>query len=149
MASFSNFNEILQSSSVDIVKFSNFKSKNNLVLARSNLLQIYSLSCFNDDNLKNPETKDLSNCRLLLEQEFTLCGIIQSIEVVKTKDRDFLLVGFNDAKLSLIQYCNILLISGTFDSYKGQETLSLQTISIHTYEREEYKVAMFNLGTRN
>ncbi|KAI9205850.1 CPSF A subunit region-domain-containing protein [Polychytrium aggregatum] len=69
--------------------------------------------------------------RLELLREFKLHGLITSVAAVRTstlvglEGMDSLLLSFRDAKMSLIEYC--------------RATSNIVTVSIHYYEREEFK----------
>jgi cleavage and polyadenylation specificity factor subunit 1 len=91
--------------------------ENNLIVARTSLLQIFA-------------QKDLNNgqdTKLILVAEFSLSGTITSlagVKVLKSKHGgDALLIAFRDAKLSLIEW--------------DAKLHSISTVSIHYYENED------------
>ena len=94
---------------------------NNLVVAKTSLLQIYSLKT-NGKGL--PETNISS--KLVLIAEYPLSGNVTSLAPVKALNTksggDALLIAFKDAKLSLVEWDP--------DNYK------VSTVSIHYYEGE-------------
>jgi cleavage and polyadenylation specificity factor subunit 1 len=135
---------------------------NNLIVAKTSLLQIFSLRTISeesglllgqeeqsakessiadrrindDDGLEASflgtdsiplRSNHLENIKLVLVAEYTLSGTVTSLVRVKpdaSENRgDLLLVGFKDAKLSLVEW--------------DHERHGLSTISIHLYEQEE------------
>ncbi|KAF2417221.1 hypothetical protein EJ08DRAFT_654574 [Tothia fuscella] len=121
---------------------------NNLVVARTSVLQIFELKTIsteaaaNDDSQTVPDglaTETMDNfdtdyavqrmeqtCKLVLVSEYNLSGTILSLKRVKTLNTrsggDSLLVAFKEAKLSLVEWD-----PGTF---------AISTISVHYYEGE-------------
>ncbi|KAI9344303.1 CPSF A subunit region-domain-containing protein [Obelidium mucronatum] len=90
----------------------------NVVVCRASLLQVYEVVG--------------SKATLQLISEFKLSGVVSSIASVLLpttkngrKGIDALLLAFNDAKMSLVEY--------------SQATASIVTVSIHYFEREEFK----------
>jgi cleavage and polyadenylation specificity factor subunit 1 len=120
-------------------------SANNLIVAKTNLLQIFSLksviittneiqssSAANGTGSSNPElTKTrpdrLHTTKLVLIAQYELSGTITSLARVKILQSksggEALLVALRDAKLSLVEW--------------DPERYSISTISIHYYERED------------
>lgn len=96
----------------------------NLVLAKGDLLQIYMVY---REAVENSDGKIEQVSRLSLFHECRVFGIIRSMGTIY-KDRSgaqYLLLAFNDAKLSVLEW----------DSSLG----SLETVSLHYYEIEELK----------
>ncbi|KAG2221909.1 hypothetical protein INT45_013245 [Circinella minor] len=141
----------------------------NLIVAKASLLQIYDFVEYTptdttlvetqddqiemeaDDNAQDrfndkdeqalafPKLKPLKNellesssGRLELVAQYKLNGSVTSMGIVRTisprgkQGCDSLLLAFNDAKLSLLEW--------------SPATNSIVTVSIHYYERDEYKV---------
>lgn len=125
-------------------------SANNLIIAKSSLLQIFSFkSIINNDHVRNavqnPNSSNRSGksllqneivpvrgervhtTKLVLVAEYNLSGTITSIgrvKILKSKSGgEVILVALRDAKLSLIEW--------------DPERHSISTISIHYYERED------------
>lgn len=92
-------------------------SANNLVVAKTSLLQVFNVTRSPSDNASE---------KLVLVGEYSLAGTVTAIARVKTIDTktggDALLLAFKDAKLSLVEW--------------DQENYRLSTISIHYYEGE-------------
>ncbi|OJJ46311.1 hypothetical protein ASPZODRAFT_133341 [Penicilliopsis zonata CBS 506.65] len=133
----------------------------NLVVARTSLLQIFSLietPARHDDLSEDTES---STTKLVLEREYDLPGIVTDlsrVSVMNTKSGgEAILLAFRNAKLSLIEW--------------DHERHGISTISIHYYERDELahspwvpdfsscgsilsvdpssRCALFNFGVRN
>ena len=119
-------------------------SANNLVVAKTNLLQIFSFksvitttgrlysSATNDADLKNPPSSVTRpdrqhTTKLVLVAQYELSGSITSlarVRILQSKSGgEALLVALRDAKLSLVEW--------------DPERCSISTISIHYYERED------------
>ena len=125
-------------------------SANNLVVAKSSLLQIYSLKSVithNHDGATAPDTAKtrnsivngptshpdstrgdrLQSTKLVLIAQYELSGTVTSLARVKILQSksggEALLVALRDAKLSLVEW--------------DPERFSISTISIHYYERED------------
>ena len=116
-------------------------SANNLIVAKSSLLQIFSLksvvsqnpssSSPASDQVTSPTTGKpldrLPTTKLILIAQYELSGTITSLARVKILNSksgaEALLVALKDAKLSLIEW--------------DPERYSISTISIHYYERED------------
>ncbi|KAL4813383.1 CPSF A subunit region-domain-containing protein [Aspergillus spinulosporus] len=103
---------------------------NNLIVARTSLLQIFSLrnvSLSAVDMKDRPAQHRQETCKLVLEREYQLSGTVTDIcrvKILKTKSGgDAVLVAFRDAKLSLVEW--------------DPERYGLSTISIHYYERDD------------
>ena len=102
----------------------------NLVVARTSLLQIFDVKLLSSNHGLNGTQSDgerfesHSQTRLVLIAEFPLSGIITSLAAVKllnTKSGgQALLVALKDAKLSLVEW--------------DPDNYALSTISIHLYE---------------
>eukprot|EP00923_Selenidium_pygospionis_P050253 GHVN01086785.1.p1 GENE.GHVN01086785.1~~GHVN01086785.1.p1 ORF type:complete len:1146 (+),score=128.11 GHVN01086785.1:2-3439(+) len=86
------------------------------VVAKINILHVYSV-------------KDSDVC---LEQEFVLANKITGLEVWAGKDKDRLVVAFEEAKVGVMEY--------------NEEISDLVTLSLHFYEKEEYKSEYPYLG---
>ncbi|KAJ3329950.1 Cleavage and polyadenylation specificity factor subunit 1 [Blyttiomyces sp. JEL0837] len=127
----------------------------NLIVCRGNLLQVFkveeeeiadSLSSKNGETAESSSAMEVDNepntnhdtimkpnkvARLVLMDEHKLMGTITSIAVVRPPlssgihDMDSLLMSFRDAKMSLVEY--------------NRSTQSITTVSIHYYERDEFK----------
>ncbi|RDW81797.1 cleavage/polyadenylation factor CFT1 [Aspergillus mulundensis] len=95
-------------------------NSNNLVVARTSLLQIFSLRNVSPDT-------NISRHKLILEREYPLPGTVTGlcrVKIIKTKSGgDAVLVALRDAKLSLIEW--------------DPERHGIATISIHYYERDD------------
>ncbi|KAL4986956.1 CPSF A subunit region-domain-containing protein [Aspergillus falconensis] len=103
---------------------------NNLIVARTSLLQIFSLrnvSLSAEDLNDRPAQHGQETYKLVLEREYQLPGTVTDIcrvKILKTKSGgDAVLVAFRDAKLSLVEW--------------DPERHGLSTISIHYYERDD------------
>ncbi|KAF7593874.1 mRNA cleavage and polyadenylation factor subunit [Aspergillus hancockii] len=100
------------------------ESANNLVVARSSLLQIFSLLNVGP----RPEgAEEQVTTKLILEREYTLPGTVTDlcrVKVLNTKSGgEAILLSFRNAKLSLIEW--------------DPERYGISTISIHYYERDD------------
>ncbi|KAL2869932.1 cleavage/polyadenylation factor CFT1 [Aspergillus lucknowensis] len=105
-------------------------TSNNLVVARTSLLQIFSLrsvpfhSGYLDDQ---PSQQGQGTDELVLEREYPFPGTITGLCRVKTLNTksggECVLIAFRDAKLSLIEW--------------DPERYGISTISIHYYERDD------------
>ena len=111
-------------------------SANNLVIAKSSLLQIFSFKSIISQNTQtgpNDQTPTsatirsfdrLSTTKLVLVAQYELSGTITSlarVKILKSKSgADALLVALKDAKLSLVEW--------------DPERFGISTISIHYYE---------------
>jgi cleavage and polyadenylation specificity factor subunit 1 len=133
---YTTYSELMPSSSVEFAVVCNFVSLNNLVVAKGNLLQIFNIisshqTLLSSEPLIENDALSLPGAKLLLLHEFTLSGDIRSIQTISLATSRFncLVLAFKDAKVSIVEYC--------------QETHSLLTISIHLYEREEFRVSNF------
>ncbi|CAG8621050.1 17852_t:CDS:10, partial [Gigaspora margarita] len=148
--------EIFPSTSVEEVVCANFTSSKdiNIIVARSSILQIYKfverleISVEDEDNdlgqeiekekdetflltLKPATNPSFMTGHLELISQYKLHGNITSMGVVRTissgaNHMDSLLLSFKDAKLSLLEF--------------SLATNNIVTVSIHYYEREEYKL---------
>ncbi|KAL2918252.1 mRNA cleavage and polyadenylation factor subunit [Polyrhizophydium stewartii] len=126
---FSLCKELCPPSGIDHVVSARFTAPThrNLVVARGPLLQLWLVL---DDHCP-PDEQKLSpprTARLELIAEFRLHGNITSIGVVPvlaTGSTEYLLLSFKDAKMSLIEF--------------SQASQRLTTVSLHYFEREEYK----------
>ena len=110
-------------------------SANNLVLAKSSLLQIYSLKTLIsegkleslDQSSEGPQR--IHTTKLILVAEYEISGTITSlgaVKILKSKSGgQALLIALRDAKLSLIEW--------------DPQRYSISTISIHYYEREDLR----------
>ena len=122
-------------------------SANNLIVAKTSLLQIYSLktlitltvdrSLSNEANTNGPDASNLDSVtsradrlpstKLVLVAQYELSGTITSLARVKILQSksggEALLLALRDAKLSLVEW--------------DPERFSISTISIHYYERED------------
>lgn len=105
---------------------------NNLIVARTSLLQIFSLhsASWTLKHLENrPAQPGQESCALVLEKEYRLPGTVTDVcrvGILNTKSGgDAVLVATRDAKLSLIEW--------------DPERHGISTISIHYYERDDMK----------
>ncbi|RIB01623.1 CPSF A subunit region-domain-containing protein [Gigaspora rosea] len=150
------YKEIFPSTSVEEVVCANFTSSKdiNIIVARSSILQIYKfverleISVEDEDNdlgqeiekekdetflltLKPATNPSFMTGHLELISQYKLHGNITSMGVVRTissgaNEMDSLLLSFKDAKLSLLEF--------------SLATNNIVTVSIHYYEREEFKL---------
>ncbi|KAI8889133.1 hypothetical protein K501DRAFT_239493 [Backusella circina FSU 941] len=148
MSAYTIHQELFPPQTVEQVERCRFTSPEavNLVVAKASLLQIYEFVEYvpEQPQTKEPEEEedeeepkalamatDLSSGRLELVAQYKLNGTIATMGVVRTTSPrgkegcDSLLVGFNDAKMSLLEW--------------SPSTNSIVTVSIHYYERDEYK----------
>ncbi|KAL4940501.1 hypothetical protein BDV06DRAFT_196443 [Aspergillus oleicola] len=100
-------------------------SANNLIVARTSLLQIFSLRTTSS---KSDDSDDrLESHKLVLEREYQLPGTVTDlcrVKILNTKSGgDAVLVASRDAKLSLIEW--------------DPQRYGISTISIHYYERDD------------
>lgn len=136
-------------------------TSNNLIVARSSLLQVFSLLKLSPQSqTENVETHS-SATKLILEKEYNLPGTVTDLSRVKTLNTksggEAILLAVRNAKLSLIEW--------------DPERQNISTISIHYYEREDLtrspwapdlsqcasilsvdpssRCAVFNFGKRN
>ena len=112
-------------------------SANNLVVAKTSLLQVYALkSIITDTNSTAPGNGDRSaiqkhervhNTKLVLVAQYELSGTVTSLARVRIQrsksGAEALLIALRDAKLSLVEW--------------DPERYAISTISIHFYERED------------
>ena len=107
---------------------------NNLILAKTSLLQIYALKSVITDSLDpQPNSQDktrkerIHTTKLVLISQHEVSGTITSLARVKTarskSGGELLLVALKDAKLSLVEW--------------DPEKHSISTLSIHYYERDD------------
>ncbi|KAL3455560.1 CPSF A subunit region-domain-containing protein [Aspergillus heterothallicus] len=103
---------------------------NNLILARSSVLQIFSLRTVPGCSEKSDPgliQQGQSTDKLVLEREYSLPGTITDfcrVKILNTKSGgEGVLIAFRDAKLSLIEW--------------DPERYGICTISIHYYERDD------------
>ncbi|KKK23785.1 hypothetical protein AOCH_000296 [Aspergillus ochraceoroseus] len=137
---------------------------NNLVVARSSLLQIFSLRTvpYKPENPDDrPGQQGQETTKLVLERQYPLSGTITDLCRIKTLNSksggESILLAFRDAKLSLIEW--------------DPERYGISTVSIHYYERDDLtrspwlsdlsscgsilsadpssRCAIFNFGVRN
>ena len=100
-------------------------NKLNLVCCKGNILSIYRI--YKTVTVNKP----WPTARMELIGEFTLFGNIVSICAVRTQTSvgllglDSLLIAFKDAKMSLVEY--------------SIENQNIVTVSMHNYEKEEFK----------
>ncbi|MCJ1436137.1 mRNA cleavage and polyadenylation factor subunit [Xylographa pallens] len=123
-------------------------SANNLVVAKTSLLQIYSFKTVvsnaveqdagipngherRTSGVKGPGRDRVQTTKLVLIAQYDLSGTIIGLGRVKTlrstSGGEALLVALKDAKLSLIEW--------------DPERYSISTISVHFYERDDLQVA--------
>ncbi|KAI5366520.1 Putative cleavage/polyadenylation specificity factor, A subunit [Septoria linicola] len=99
---------------------------NNLVLAKTSLLQVFSVEGGGNGAQGSRE-------RLVLVGEYSLAGTVTSLARVKTLDTksggEAVLIAFKDAKLSLIEW--------------DQENFRISTVSLHFYEGDNVVVPPF------
>ena len=112
-------------------------SANNLVVAKTSLLQIFALKSIITDTVSALATNDEPNTaqrlervhttKLILVAQYELSGTVTSlarIRIQRSKSGgEALLVALKDAKLSLVEW--------------DPERYAISTISIHYYERED------------
>ncbi|KAL4969218.1 cleavage/polyadenylation factor CFT1 [Aspergillus stella-maris] len=105
-------------------------SANNLIIARSSLLQIFSLrtaSLDPEDSDDRQVQQGQESHKLILEREYQLPGTVTDlcrVKILNTKSGgDAVLVASRDAKLSFIEW--------------DPERYGISTISIHYYERDD------------
>ncbi|KAI9367816.1 CPSF A subunit region-domain-containing protein [Aspergillus egyptiacus] len=103
---------------------------NNLVVARTSLLQIFSLRTVHStsEHLEDRSVHQGQKAgKLVLEREYSLAGTITGlcrIKLLNTKSGgEAILLAFRDAKLSLVEW--------------DPERHGISTISIHYYERDD------------
>ncbi|EIE79461.1 hypothetical protein RO3G_04166 [Rhizopus delemar RA 99-880] len=167
MSAYTIYQELFPPQTVEYVETSQFTSPDatNLIVAKASLLQIYEfveyvpeaveeeeetpsdnelanerLNDTEDINLTYPKLKPLKKGgmisdttlgRLELVAQFKMNGIITTMGTVRTNSPrgregcDSLLLGFSDAKMSLLEW--------------SSSTNSIITVSIHYYERDEFK----------
>ena len=127
-------------------------SANNLVVAKTSLLQIYSFktvisSAVEQDagipngherrtsGVKGPGRDRVQTTKLVLIAQYDLSGTIIGLGRVKTlrstSGGEAILVALKDAKLSLIEW--------------DPERYSISTISVHFYERDDIQIAPWAL----
>ncbi|KNC97783.1 cleavage/polyadenylation factor CFT1 [Spizellomyces punctatus DAOM BR117] len=159
---YSLYKELLPPTSIETCVEAQFTAPNavNLIVSRGSLLQVYNVveddvadtevvrqqlakekEEEEDQNLPFPKLKPIPEpqrcnhprkvAKLELHAQFRLHGNVTSIGVVRTSTSvgllgmDSLLLSFKDAKMSLIEY--------------SAATHNIVTVSIHYYEREEFK----------
>ncbi|KAI9741103.1 MAG: mRNA cleavage and polyadenylation factor subunit [Cirrosporium novae-zelandiae] len=106
-------------------------TSNNLIVAKTSLLQIFSVKSTTSHDAPSEDTNirnDRSHTsKLVLVAEYPLSGTITSLARVKIMNSksggEALLISIKDAKLSLLQW--------------DPEVHTISTISIHLYERED------------
>ena len=112
-------------------------SANNLVVAKTSLLQIFALKSIITDTGSAPGSNSRNNTvqrservhttKLVLVAQYELSGTVTSLARVRIQRSksggEALLVALRDAKLSLVEW--------------DPERYSISTISIHYYERED------------
>lgn len=135
---------------------------NNLIVVRSSLLQVFTLSqCISPRPEDSTEPHTSSATKLVLEKEYTLSGTVTNLSRVKTLNTksggEAILLAVRNAKLSLIEW--------------DPDRHGISTISIHYYERDDLtlspwvpdlsrcgsilsvdpssRCAVFNFGLRN
>ncbi|PWY71481.1 protein cft1 [Aspergillus heteromorphus CBS 117.55] len=134
---------------------------NNLIVARTSLLQIYSLHTICPPPEGVEARQEQETTKLLLEKEYPVPGIVTGlcrVKILNTKSGgEAVLLAFRNAKLSLIEW--------------DPERRGISTISIHFYERDDLtrspwvpdlnncdsilsvdpssRCAIFNFGIRN
>ncbi|KAG0253424.1 Cleavage and polyadenylation specificity factor subunit 1 [Actinomortierella ambigua] len=128
MSMFTLAKEIFPPTSVENVVRCNFVLPHvlNVIIARNSVLEIY--------NFVEPAQADQLP-RLELVATYRLNGVITSMGVIRTTSSgqhglDSILVSFKDAKMSLLEW--------SFSNH------SLVTVSIHYYERDDYKQEFLN-----
>ncbi|KAF9970856.1 Cleavage and polyadenylation specificity factor subunit 1 [Actinomortierella ambigua] len=128
MSMFTLAKEIFPPTGVENVVRCNFVLPHvlNVIIARSSVLEIYSF-------VEPAQADQLP--RLELVATYRLNGVITSMGVIRTTSSgqhglDSILVSFKDAKMSLLEW--------SFSNH------SLVTVSIHYYERDDYKQEFLN-----
>ncbi|KAJ3013404.1 Cleavage and polyadenylation specificity factor subunit 1 [Thoreauomyces humboldtii] len=157
-STYSLYKELLPPSGIEACVEARFISPSavNLIVARDSVLQIYTVieDDFENHPIVQAKTEDLEQtsddaseemiksvsrrprgprkiARLELHAQFRLQGNVTSMGVVRTstsnglKGMDSLLLSFRDAKMSLIEW--------------SPATYNIVTVSIHYYERDEFK----------
>ncbi|KAL4927927.1 cleavage/polyadenylation factor CFT1 [Aspergillus undulatus] len=117
-------------------------SANNLIVARTSLLQIFSLHTAPSDlgsSTDRPAQRDQETHKLVLEREYQLPGTITDlcrVRILNTKSGgDAVLVASRDAKLTLMEW--------------DPERHGISTISIHYYERDDMTRSPWMSGLSN
>lgn len=134
---------------------------NNLIVARSSLLQVFSLLKPAPQQQAQSSETHSPPTKLVLEKEYPLAGTVTDLSRVRTLNTksggEAILVAVRNAKLSLIEW--------------DPERQNISTVSIHYYEREDLtrspwapdlsqcsstlsvdpnsRCAVFNFGVRN
>ncbi|QIW95825.1 hypothetical protein AMS68_001343 [Peltaster fructicola] len=112
------YSELLPPTAVTDALALNFiqQGRLDLVVAKTSLLQVFKVQ----------HAKDSASARLLLIGEYQLSGTITSLQQIHTQDDksgiDSLLIGFRDAKVSLVRWDH--------DNHR------ISTVSIHYYETD-------------
>ncbi|KAI8646973.1 CPSF A subunit region-domain-containing protein [Parasitella parasitica] len=141
MSAYAIYQELFPPQTVEQVETSHFTSPDatNLVVAKASLLQIYEFVEYIPDQTLNADVEkeqdeddiNMADEELELVAQYKLNGTIATMGVVKTNSPrgkegcDSLLLGFSDAKMSLLEW--------------SPSTNSIVTVSIHYYERDEFK----------
>ncbi|CEI86533.1 hypothetical protein RMCBS344292_00972 [Rhizopus microsporus] len=154
MSAYTIYEELFPPQTVEQVETCHFTSPDaiNLIVAKASLLQIYQFVEYvpnveeedetlsdnelakerlNDTEDRKDVVVDSTSGRLELVAQFKLHGIISTMGTVRTNSSrgkegcDSLLLGFSDAKMSLLEW--------------SSATNSIVTVSIHYYERDEFK----------
>jgi len=98
---------------------------NNLVVAKTSLLQVFSIVTTASSN--STSNGAAAHSKLSLIGEYTLAGTVTSLASVKTQNTktggEAVIIAFKDAKLSLVEW--------------DPENYRISTISIHYYEGED------------
>lgn len=101
---------------------------NNLVVAKTSLLQVFRLN-----HVRAPPGRNGSVAKLALVGEYQLAGTVTSLRTIKTATSktggSALLIAFKDAKLSLVEW--------------DPENHRISTVSIHYYEGENITTQLF------
>lgn len=112
---------------VELCLYCNFynSEERNLVVAGATQLKVFRLISESENGNAEP-----NKVRLECRQTFSLFGNIQSIDKVRLTNsvRDALLLTFNEAKLSVVEY--------------DPNTHDLKTLSLHYFEEEEMKTGI-------
>ncbi|KAJ3417096.1 Cleavage and polyadenylation specificity factor subunit 1 [Chytridiales sp. JEL 0842] len=133
------YKDLLPPTDVDICLEARFTSPTavNLIVSKAYMLQVFNVieedapAALKDSDDSENVIRPKKIARLELAGEFRLMGVITSMTAVRTPNSvghlgiDSLLLTFKDAKMTLIEY--------------SSSTQSIVTVSLHYYERDEFK----------
>lgn len=105
------------------------KAEKSLITAAANVLKVFRLVPDTETRIKSDKIPDIRAPKSKLEcvAQYTLFGNIMSVQSVNlgNSPRDALLLAFQDAKLSIVEY--------------DSEMHDLKTLSLHYFEEDEMK----------